>query len=76
MTIEDKIRKIADAPIREVDFQDSPDQYFYELCVKAYNLGIETAANNSNVIFHGDPIYHAEVDKKKILKLKINGNNI
>lgn len=47
----------------------------YQAVVEAmkdmYNKGIEDAVDHANVVFHGDPMYHAEVDVERILKLKI-----
>lgn len=69
MTIEDRIREIALAPVKEVDFQENTDQYFYELCIKAFNLGIEIAAEEAETTY--DSAYNVIVDRGLILKLKI-----
>lgn len=45
--IKNKIREIALAPVKEEKFQDNVDLYFYNLCVKAFNLGIQIAADNA-----------------------------
>jgi len=73
MTIEDKLREIVLAPVGEADFDGKIDEYFYELCVKAFNYGLEVAAEEATasiIPYHiiGDV---AEVDKKSILDLKI-----
>lgn len=74
MTIEDRIRKIALTPITQKDFEKYPDpnEYFYDLCVKAFNLGLEIAAEEAKTIVFIDGYSHKEVvDKESILKWKI-----
>lgn len=55
MNNKQKLMKIALAPLTEDDFDDDPNVYLYKLCVKAYNLGLEVAAEQAEVIWVENP---------------------
>ncbi len=44
MTQEEKVREIANTPVE--DLGEDVDSFFYKLCKRAYNLGIQEAADN------------------------------
>jgi hypothetical protein len=72
ITIQDKIREIANAPVKDVGFGEDADKFFYDLCVKAYNLGIQTAADNYDTFISMDGYSRVEeIDRNSILKLKV-----
>lgn len=59
--IEKKLEEIALAPIKEEEFQDNPDLFFYNLCVKAFNLGVQLSADNAEL--HHD--YYDEYENRR-----------
>ncbi len=74
MTQEEKVREIANAPIE--DLGEDVDSFFYKLCKKSYNLGIQEAADNvkfykARAHIESKVKWKKKIDKESILKLKI-----
>ena len=75
MTNEEKLKEIADLPVSEEDAETG--LYYYNICKKAFNLGLEVAAEEAEVIWVENPKlsdpYHttATLNKKSILQHKL-----
>lgn len=66
--IEKKLREIALAPVKEEEFQDNPDLFFYKLCIKAYNLGVQMSADNAKIAVYPDTMEQWEIVPESITR--------